>query len=50
MRWRPSGRFHLAIVSPDRETVGRFHAAALEASRRDSGAPRLRRLCPRPDR
>ena len=30
---------HLAFQAPDRETVDRFHAAAIEAGGRDNGAP-----------
>ncbi len=30
---------HFAFQAPDRETVDRFHAAALEAGGRDNGAP-----------
>jgi catechol 2,3-dioxygenase-like lactoylglutathione lyase family enzyme len=32
-------RVHLAFQTPDRETVDRFHAAALAAGGRDNGAP-----------
>ena len=32
-------RVHLAFQAPDRETVHRFHAAALVAGGRDNGAP-----------
>jgi catechol 2,3-dioxygenase-like lactoylglutathione lyase family enzyme len=34
-----SGPTHVAIASPDRETVDRFHAAGLAAGGRDNGAP-----------
>jgi len=34
-----TSRVHLAFQTPDRETVGRFHAAGLEAGGRDNGAP-----------
>ena len=33
---------HLAFAAPNRETVERFHAAAVEAGGRDNGAPGLR--------
>jgi len=32
-------RVHLAFQTPDRETVDRFHRAALAAGARDNGAP-----------
>jgi catechol 2,3-dioxygenase-like lactoylglutathione lyase family enzyme len=35
----PSGPIHLAFAAPDRETVERFHEAALAAGGRDNGAP-----------
>ena len=35
----PSGPVHLAFAAPDRETVDRFHAAALATGGRDNGAP-----------
>jgi catechol 2,3-dioxygenase-like lactoylglutathione lyase family enzyme len=35
----PSGPIHLAFAAPDRETVDRFHQAALAAGGRDNGAP-----------
>ena len=35
----PSGPLHVAFAAPDRETVDRFHAAALAAGGRDNGAP-----------
>jgi catechol 2,3-dioxygenase-like lactoylglutathione lyase family enzyme len=38
----PSGPIHLAFAAPDRETVDRFHEAALAAGGRDNGAPGLR--------
>jgi catechol 2,3-dioxygenase-like lactoylglutathione lyase family enzyme len=38
----PSGPIHLAFAAPDRDTVHRFHAAALEAGGRDNGGPGLR--------
>jgi catechol 2,3-dioxygenase-like lactoylglutathione lyase family enzyme len=34
-----TGRIHLAFQGKDRETVHRFHAAALAAGGRDNGAP-----------
>ena len=38
----PTGGAHVAFVSPDRETVDRFHATGLAAGGRDNGAPDLR--------
>ncbi len=35
----PTARLHLAFQAPDRETVERFHEAALAAGGRDNGAP-----------
>jgi catechol 2,3-dioxygenase-like lactoylglutathione lyase family enzyme len=35
----PVSRVHIAFQSPDRETVKRFHAAALAAGGRDNGGP-----------
>ena len=35
----PTGGLHLAFQTPDRETVDRFHAAALAAGGRDNGGP-----------
>jgi len=35
----PTQRVHIAFAAPDRETVDRFHAAALGAGGRDNGAP-----------
>ena len=35
----PTGRLHLALQAKDRETVQRFHTAALAAGGRDNGAP-----------
>jgi catechol 2,3-dioxygenase-like lactoylglutathione lyase family enzyme len=35
----PSGPVHIAFAAPDRETVDRFHSAALAAGGRDNGAP-----------
>jgi catechol 2,3-dioxygenase-like lactoylglutathione lyase family enzyme len=38
-RGETPSRVHLAFQAPDRETVCRFHAAALAAGGRDNGAP-----------
>src|SRR4030095_9531859 len=38
----PSGRTHIAFLSPDRATVDAFHAAALAAGGKDNGQPGLR--------
>ena len=35
----PLAHVHLAFQAPDRETVDRFHAAALAAGGRDNGGP-----------
>jgi catechol 2,3-dioxygenase-like lactoylglutathione lyase family enzyme len=35
----PTARVHIAFQAADRETVDRFHAAALAAGGRDNGAP-----------
>jgi catechol 2,3-dioxygenase-like lactoylglutathione lyase family enzyme len=35
----PSGPIHLAFAAPDRETVDRFHQAALAAGGHDNGSP-----------
>jgi catechol 2,3-dioxygenase-like lactoylglutathione lyase family enzyme len=35
----PTRALHLAFQTPDRETVEKFHAAALAAGGRDNGAP-----------
>jgi catechol 2,3-dioxygenase-like lactoylglutathione lyase family enzyme len=35
----PSGPVHVAFAAPNRETVDRFHQAALAAGGRDNGAP-----------
>ena len=35
----PTRGLHLAFQAPDRETVDRFHAAALAAGARDNGPP-----------
>jgi catechol 2,3-dioxygenase-like lactoylglutathione lyase family enzyme len=35
----PTQGFHFAFQAPDRETVQRFHEAALAAGGRDNGAP-----------
>lgn len=39
---RGATRVHLAFQAPDRETVQRFHEAALAAGGTDNGAPGLR--------
>ncbi|MDP3749151.1 MAG: VOC family protein [Phenylobacterium sp.] len=39
-------RVHLAFQAPDRETVHRFHAAALAAGGRDNGGPGEREYHP----
>lgn len=41
-----TSRVHLAFQAPDRETVQRFHAAALAAGGRDNGAPGERKYHP----
>lgn len=38
----PGPGFHLAFVAPSREAVDAFHAAAMSAGGKDSGAPWLR--------
>ena len=42
----PTSGLHLAFQTPDRETVDRFHAAALAAGGRDNGAPGERHYHP----
>ena len=42
----PTERLHLAFQAPDRETVHRFHQAALAAGGRDNGGPGERRYHP----
>lgn len=42
----PGHEVHLAFQAKDRETVHRFHAAALAAGGRDNGAPGLRHYHP----
>ena len=42
----PTRGLHLAFQTPDRETVDRFHAAALAAGGRDNGGPGERRYHP----
>jgi catechol 2,3-dioxygenase-like lactoylglutathione lyase family enzyme len=42
----PTIRLHLAFQAPDRETVHRFHEAALAAGGRDNGAPGERHYHP----
>lgn len=39
----PGDGFHLAFAAPSRESVARFHAAALQHGGQDNGAPEL---CP----
>jgi catechol 2,3-dioxygenase-like lactoylglutathione lyase family enzyme len=39
---KPTGRAHLALQAKDRETVDRFHKAAVAAGGTDNGAPGLR--------
>ncbi len=41
-RGEPHTDVHVALVSPDRGAVDRFHAAALAAGGADNGAPGLR--------
>jgi catechol 2,3-dioxygenase-like lactoylglutathione lyase family enzyme len=38
----PKSGLHVCFVAPDRESVARFHAAALVAGGRDNGAPGIR--------
>lgn len=38
----PGPGFHLALAAPDRDSVGRFHEAALRHGGSDNGAPGLR--------
>jgi catechol 2,3-dioxygenase-like lactoylglutathione lyase family enzyme len=42
----PTARLHIAFQTPDRETVERFHAAALAAGGRDNGGPGERQYHP----
>jgi catechol 2,3-dioxygenase-like lactoylglutathione lyase family enzyme len=42
----PTERLHLAFQAPDRETVHRFHEAALAAGGRDNGGPGERHYHP----
>jgi catechol 2,3-dioxygenase-like lactoylglutathione lyase family enzyme len=42
----PVSRVHLAFQAPDRETVDRFHAAALAAGGTDNGGPGERKYHP----
>ena len=42
----PVSRIHIAFQAPDRETVQRFHAAALAAGGRNNGAPGERHYHP----
>ena len=39
---KAAAKAHLALRSPSREAVGRFHAAALGAGGRDNGKPGVR--------
>ena len=43
-RGEPSAPVHVAFSAADRETVDRFHAAALEAGGTDNGPPGIRRV------
>ena len=38
----PKSGLHLCFVAPDRDSVARFHAAALAAGGRDNGPPGVR--------
>src|SRR5262245_25564336 len=38
----PAAPVHVAFAAPDRDTVDKFHRAAVEAGGRDNGAPGLR--------
>lgn len=40
--FRPSFKAHLAFLAPDRPSVDRFHAVAIEVGGVDDGAPGLR--------
>jgi catechol 2,3-dioxygenase-like lactoylglutathione lyase family enzyme len=42
IRNAPQAGVHVAFASPDRQTVDRFHAAALAAGGTDNGPPGLR--------
>ena len=42
----PTGRCHLAFQAPDRETVERFHRAAIAAGGTDNGKPGMREYHP----
>ena len=42
----PVSRVHIALQAPDRETVQRFHAAAIAAGGRNNGAPGERHYHP----
>jgi catechol 2,3-dioxygenase-like lactoylglutathione lyase family enzyme len=42
----PTSGLHFAVQAPDRETVQRFHEAALAAGGRDNGAPGERQYHP----
>jgi len=41
--WKPTGPTHFAFQAPDRDTVNRFHTAALSAGGKDNGGPIARR-------
>jgi catechol 2,3-dioxygenase-like lactoylglutathione lyase family enzyme len=43
---KPTAGLHIAFQAPDRETVDRFHEAALAAGGRDNGAPGEREYHP----
>lgn len=43
----PTSGLHIAFQAPDRETVARFHEAAIAAGGRDNGAPGEREYHPR---
>jgi len=38
----PKSGLHFCFIAPDRESVARFHAAALAAGGRDNGEPGIR--------
>lgn len=39
---KPAAKVHLALRSPSREAVAKFHASALQAGGKDNGKPGLR--------
>ena len=43
-RGEPKGELHVAFTADDRETVDKFHAAALEAGGTDNGGPGIREI------